>query len=164
MLIHFMCNILEKTFFFKWSYFIFKYFSTHDIGNIQFTSGTTGMPKAAAISHYNMVNNVIASTIHQSSIIDHISPEMVLCNVLPLYHVFSFTGRDRHYQSGSYKDFRILFQSNFDFPNADTCSQVDLWLVHMLELQIFSQVLVLTRNLYSRYLRILKKMMLMKFG
>lgn len=50
------------------------------------------MPKAAAISHFNIVNNVIASVQHQNSIFPHVDNTMVVCNVLPLYHVFSFTG------------------------------------------------------------------------
>ena len=29
---------------------------TDDVGVIQFTSGTTGAPKAAALTHFNMVN------------------------------------------------------------------------------------------------------------
>ena len=67
-------------------------YSTEEIANIQFTSGTTGMPKAAAISHSNIVNNVIANFEHQNSIHNHVDENMIICNVLPLYHVFSFTG------------------------------------------------------------------------
>ena len=38
--------------------------SPGDIGNIQFTSGTTGMPKAASLTHYNIVNNAKSLTEH----------------------------------------------------------------------------------------------------
>ena len=69
-----------------------KFYSTEENANIQFTSGTTGMPKAAAISHSNIVNNVIANFEHQNSIHNHVNENMIICNVLPLYHVFSFTG------------------------------------------------------------------------
>lgn len=31
----------------------------HDIINIQFTSGTTGSPKGASLSHYNIINNAV---------------------------------------------------------------------------------------------------------
>ena len=51
--------------------------------NIQFTSGTTGTPKAATLTHHNIVNNA------------HISAELMrfreqdrLCIPLPMYHCF----------------------------------------------------------------------------
>jgi fatty-acyl-CoA synthase len=34
-----------------------KRLSPHDLVNIQFTSGTTGFPKGAALTHFNIVNN-----------------------------------------------------------------------------------------------------------
>ena len=36
-------------------------FSPNLPANIQFTSGTTGAPKAAALSHFNMINNARAA-------------------------------------------------------------------------------------------------------
>ena len=63
---------------------------TDEIGNIQFTSGTTGMPKAASLSHYNLVNNAISIGQHMNSIIDNWNEKSVVANVLPLYHVFGF--------------------------------------------------------------------------
>ena len=51
--------------------------------NIQFTSGTTGAPKAATLTHHNMVNNArIASSILGFSDTDR------LCIPVPMYHCF----------------------------------------------------------------------------
>jgi len=61
-----------------------------EIGNIQFTSGTTGMPKAAALSHYNLVNNALSVGMHCNAIEDNWNDRTIVCNVLPLYHVFGF--------------------------------------------------------------------------
>lgn len=54
-----------------------------DIINIQFTSGTTGKPKGAALSHYNIVNNARFVTDR----ID-LTQEGRLCIPVPLYHCF----------------------------------------------------------------------------
>ncbi|QQX84191.1 AMP-binding protein [Cupriavidus necator] len=57
--------------------------SAHDAINIQFTSGTTGNPKGATLTHYNVVNNgrfvAIAMRLGDSD---------VLCIPVPLYHCF----------------------------------------------------------------------------
>ncbi|KAA1476602.1 acetyl-CoA synthetase-like protein [Dentipellis sp. KUC8613] len=54
-----------------------------DVMNLQFTSGTTGMPKAVSLTHSNLLNNAI-------SIGDamNLTPEDVVCNVPPLFHCF----------------------------------------------------------------------------
>jgi fatty-acyl-CoA synthase len=57
--------------------------SPSDPINIQFTSGTTGAPKAATLSHRGLLNNAwftgeIIGTSHQDAI----------CVPLPLYHIF----------------------------------------------------------------------------
>lgn len=51
--------------------------------NVQFTSGTTGMPKGATLSHYNIVNNARFVTDRIA-----LSEEDRLCIPVPLYHCF----------------------------------------------------------------------------
>ena len=54
-----------------------------DAINIQFTSGTTGTPKAATLSHHNIVNNAVLVG-HQMRL-DHRDR---LCIPVPMYHCF----------------------------------------------------------------------------
>jgi fatty-acyl-CoA synthase len=51
--------------------------------NIQFTSGTTGSPKGATLSHFNIVNNA-----HFSAQAMALGPADRLCIPVPLYHCF----------------------------------------------------------------------------
>lgn len=55
----------------------------NDAINIQFTSGTTGTPKGATLSHYNIVNNADAVT----QTIQFTAAD-TLCIPIPLYHCF----------------------------------------------------------------------------
>ncbi|XP_032175367.1 medium-chain acyl-CoA ligase ACSF2, mitochondrial, partial [Mustela erminea] len=68
-----------------------QFLSCHDPINIQFTSGTTGRPKGATLSHYNIVNN---SNLIGERIKLHLkTPEetrMVLPS--PLYHCLGSVG------------------------------------------------------------------------
>jgi fatty-acyl-CoA synthase len=54
-----------------------------DAINIQFTSGTTGSPKGATLSHFNIVNNARYCAKAMA-----LGPEDRLCIPVPLYHCF----------------------------------------------------------------------------
>ncbi|XP_075554513.1 medium-chain acyl-CoA ligase ACSF2, mitochondrial-like [Dermacentor variabilis] len=53
---------------------------------IVFTSGTTGSPKAAVISHHNFVNNIVA--FHYRA---NLSQDFVICHPLPFFHVYGLS-------------------------------------------------------------------------
>src|SRR5262249_10970246 len=55
----------------------------NDSINVQFTSGTTGAPKGATLTHRNILNNgyFVGSALH-------LSPADRLCIPVPLYHCF----------------------------------------------------------------------------
>jgi fatty-acyl-CoA synthase len=54
-----------------------------DAANIQFTSGTTGLPKGATLSHHNLINN--AFFVGEAT---GIEPGSRVCIPVPLYHCF----------------------------------------------------------------------------
>ncbi|KAH6688288.1 AMP-binding enzyme [Plectosphaerella plurivora] len=55
----------------------------HQVCNLQFTSGTTGLPKAAMLTHHSLVNN--ARFIGDRM---RLTPDDVLCCPPPLFHCF----------------------------------------------------------------------------
>jgi fatty-acyl-CoA synthase len=52
-----------------------------DVAQIQFTSGTTGRPKGARLTHHSIVNNA-----RQSAALWRVAPGDRWCNPLPLFH------------------------------------------------------------------------------
>lgn len=60
--------------------------SPYDVANLQFTSGSTGNPKAAMLTHHNLVNNsrFIGDRME-------LTPADVLCCPPPLFHCFGLT-------------------------------------------------------------------------
>jgi fatty-acyl-CoA synthase len=54
-----------------------------DAVNIQFTSGTTGLPKGATLSHHNLINNALF--VGEAT---GIAPGSRVCIPVPLYHCF----------------------------------------------------------------------------
>ncbi len=57
--------------------------SAQDVINIQFTSGTTGNPKGAALTHYNILNNA-----NQVAAGMRLTERDRLCIPVPMYHCF----------------------------------------------------------------------------
>lgn len=60
--------------------------SCHDVINLQFTSGTTGKPKAVSLTSHNLVNNGIIL-----GQVMHLTPQDILANIPPLFHCFGLT-------------------------------------------------------------------------
>ena len=55
----------------------------HDAINIQFTSGTTGAPKGATLTHFNILNNGLSVARAMN-----LAPGEALCIPVPFYHCF----------------------------------------------------------------------------
>ena len=60
-----------------------------DIALLQYTGGTTGISKAAMLTHGNMVANVLQASAWLSVI--PINEQDIVVTALPLYHIFSLT-------------------------------------------------------------------------
>jgi long-chain acyl-CoA synthetase len=59
-----------------------------DVAVLQYTGGTTGIPKGATLSHRNLVANALQMRTHDQTCPDE--PERVM-GVLPMFHVFALT-------------------------------------------------------------------------
>ena len=63
-----------------------------DIAFLQYTGGTTGVSKAAILTHRNMVANVLqASAWINPALQRTAAARPVVITALPLYHIFSLT-------------------------------------------------------------------------
>jgi long-chain acyl-CoA synthetase len=64
-----------------------------DLAFLQYTGGTTGVPKAAMLLHRNMVANVLQVDAWQAPIFAESAPQgrMLIVTALPLYHIFALT-------------------------------------------------------------------------
>lgn len=59
-----------------------------DIAFLQYTGGTTGVPKGAMLSHRNMIANVLQCSAWMGNVVDK---NDVVIAALPMYHIFSLT-------------------------------------------------------------------------
>jgi long-chain acyl-CoA synthetase len=63
--------------------------TAHDLALLQYTGGTTGVPKGAMLTHRNLLANLEQISAMWRGII--VDGEEIVITPLPLYHVFSFT-------------------------------------------------------------------------
>lgn len=61
--------------------------SANDVAIYQYTGGTTGRSKGAALSHYNVVGNLSQADKRDDSL-EHLETDVMLL-ILPLYHVYA---------------------------------------------------------------------------
>jgi long-chain acyl-CoA synthetase len=61
-----------------------------DVAFLQYTGGTTGVSKAAVLTHYNMVSNVLQTAAWIFPSMQTGGPRIVI-TALPLYHIFALT-------------------------------------------------------------------------
>jgi len=66
--------------------------SMDDVAVLQYTGGTTGVPKGAMLSHRNLVANVLQTeAVAQPVLHDLGDKQLTIISALPLYHVFAMT-------------------------------------------------------------------------
>ncbi len=66
--------------------------SMDDLAVLQYTGGTTGVPKGAMLSHRNLTANVLQmEVVAAPALHDVAARQMTVLSALPLYHVFAMT-------------------------------------------------------------------------
>jgi long-chain acyl-CoA synthetase len=83
----------------------------HDTAVILYTSGTTGHPKGAELSHDNMVGNAVTCHDMFKPAFDGGTEQNVTLITLPLFHS---TAQTTQMNAGLYGGFRLVLQSRFD--------------------------------------------------
>ncbi len=64
--------------------------TSSDLAFLQYTGATTGRPKGAMLSHFNIVSNVKQVSAWLEPQVKHLDGQIVI-SALPLYHIFSLT-------------------------------------------------------------------------
>ena len=63
-----------------------------DLAVLQYTGGTTGVPKGAMLTHRNIVSNVIqVEAVAWPALKDLVRQQLTMMTALPLYHIFAMT-------------------------------------------------------------------------
>jgi long-chain acyl-CoA synthetase len=100
---------------------------SHDTAVILYTSGTTGHPKGAELTHGNMVSNAVACHDMFDPAFDGESGQNVTLITLPLFHS---TAQTTQMNAGLYGGFRLVLMPRFDAAAVlDTFSRerIGLW-------------------------------------
>jgi long-chain acyl-CoA synthetase len=84
-----------------------------DIAFLQYTGGTTGVAKAAVLTHRNMVANVLQGNAWIRPALQP-GPQRVIITALPLYHIFSLTANCLMFARLGAKS--VLITNPRDFP------------------------------------------------
>jgi long-chain acyl-CoA synthetase len=84
-----------------------------DIAFLQYTGGTTGVAKAAILTHRNMVANVLQAHAWIVPALEP-GPQRVVITALPLYHIFSLTANCLLFMRLGSKN--VLITNPRDFP------------------------------------------------
>lgn len=86
-----------------------------DLALLQYTGGTTGKPKGAMLTHFNLVANVLQCYECFGEDIENRAKQQVkVLNPLPLYHIFSFTVCGLLSLYGGWEDILVTNPRNMD--------------------------------------------------
>ncbi|WP_322015617.1 AMP-binding protein [Paraburkholderia sp. J12] len=87
--------------------------SADAIAFLQYTGGTTGSPKAAVLTHRNVIANVLQLFAWCRPVLD--GPDVCVVTVLPMYHIMALTGNCLLSTVSGWKN--VLVSDPRDLPN-----------------------------------------------